>query len=146
MPEAEWQDSSHDIPGENNDIIDVCKPNLDEAISVEASIYLFGSHFNNGQGIHNVNMNKGSSKPWERDDSIYQDGGFILQFPGHWKANFIGFASEAVHTKDDESHAGSPIPQVATKSGPMSCTQNVQEKNSQRQKSNTPVMMLFTVQ
>jgi hypothetical protein len=29
---------------ENNDIIDVCKPNLDEAISLEATIYLYGSH------------------------------------------------------------------------------------------------------
>lgn len=101
----------HDIPGEKNDIIDALKSILDQAISREATIYLYGSHFNDGKGIHNVHMNQGSPRRWEKDNGIFQDGGFILQFKDHWKAVFIGFASQAVHTKDGPPCAGHPIPQ-----------------------------------
>ncbi|KFY68682.1 hypothetical protein V496_00895 [Pseudogymnoascus sp. VKM F-4515 (FW-2607)] len=105
----------HDIPGEDNDILDVLRPLLDQAISNEATIYVYGSHFNDGKGIHNVHMNQGSPRRWERDNGIYQDGGFILQFKDHWEAVFIGFASQAVHTKDNPPRAGNPIPQNSYK-------------------------------
>ncbi|EHK22367.1 uncharacterized protein TRIVIDRAFT_221647 [Trichoderma virens Gv29-8] len=101
----------HDIPEENNDIIDVLEPIIKEAISSKATIYLYGSRFSDGntgkKGIHNVHMNQGNSKKYARDNGVYQDGGFFIQFKNHWKAIFLGFASQAVHTNDDD---GSPIP------------------------------------
>ncbi len=57
-----------------------------------------------------MHMNQGSPPPWTRDNGVRQDGGFILQFEDHWKGVFIGFASQAVHTKDDPPNEGSPIP------------------------------------
>ncbi|PON26715.1 hypothetical protein TGAM01_v204216 [Trichoderma gamsii] len=98
----------HDIPGENNDILDVLKPILTEAISHGATIYLYGSHFDNGEGIHNVHMNQGSPGHFKKDNGVYQDGGFFLQFRDHWKGIFLGFASQAVHTDDD---TGNPVQQ-----------------------------------
>jgi uncharacterized protein YukJ len=101
----------HDIPEENNDMIDVLKPVMEEAISQKATIYLYGSHFsNNGQGIHNVHMNQGSPRKFQKDNGIHQDGGFILQFENHWKAIFLGFASQAAHTSDDPPYPGDPVP------------------------------------
>ncbi|PNP41722.1 hypothetical protein TGAMA5MH_06315 [Trichoderma gamsii] len=104
----------HDIPGKNNDIIDVLKPLTDEAISREATIYLYGSRFGNGgrrEGIHNVHMNQGSGGRFMNDNGTYQDGGIFLQFEDHWKAIFLAFASQAVHTKDDPPGEGNPIPE-----------------------------------
>ncbi|KAJ6439233.1 spectrin repeat domain-containing protein [Purpureocillium lavendulum] len=105
----------HDIPGEKNDIIDALTPVLNAAISREATIYLYGSHFDDGKGIHNVHMNQGSPRRWAKDNGVMQDGGFILQFNDHWEAIFIGFASQAVHTKDDPPGEGNPIPPVGYK-------------------------------
>lgn len=44
----------HNVPGENNDIIDFISPVLDQAIARKAVIYLFGEQFPNG--IHDVHM------------------------------------------------------------------------------------------
>jgi uncharacterized protein YukJ len=100
----------HDIPGANNDIIDVLKPILDRAIGNGATIFLYGSRFGDGKGIHNVHMNQGNPQQWAHDNGVYQDGGFILQFENHWEAGFIGFASQAVHTVDNGSRSGQPTP------------------------------------
>jgi uncharacterized protein YukJ len=105
----------HDIPGESNDIIDALRPVLDKAISGKANIYLYGSQFDEGNGIHNVHMNQGSPRRWQRDNGIFQDGGFFLQFTDHWEAVFIGFASQAIHTEDGLLHAGNPIPNTGYK-------------------------------
>jgi uncharacterized protein YukJ len=100
----------HDIEGEDNDILDVLKPILDRAISKKADIYLYGAHFDNGKGIHNVHMNQGNPEAYEKDNGVFQDGGFVLDFHGHWEAVFIGFASQANHTEDGPSNAGFPKP------------------------------------
>ncbi|ORX94140.1 hypothetical protein BCR34DRAFT_580158 [Clohesyomyces aquaticus] len=101
----------HDVPGENNDILDVLRPVIDEAIEKNAAIYIYGSHFNDGKGIHNVHMNQGSPRRWSRDNGVYHDGGLIIQFSDHWEAVFIGFASQAVHTEDGPGkRAGQPTP------------------------------------
>ncbi|RFU81541.1 yukj [Trichoderma arundinaceum] len=105
----------HDIPGENNDIIDVLKPIIDEGISRKATIYLYGSRFDDGKGIHNVHMNQGSPRKFQKDNGVRQDGGFFLQFEDDWKAIFLGFASQAVHTKDGPPNPGDPIPQCGYK-------------------------------
>ncbi|KFZ20422.1 hypothetical protein V501_00150 [Pseudogymnoascus sp. VKM F-4519 (FW-2642)] len=100
----------HDIEKEDNDILDALKPILDRAISNEATIYLYGSQFDAGKGIHNVHMNQGNKKPFIKDNGVFQDGGFLLQFNDHWEAVFIGFASQATRTEDGPVNPGFPIP------------------------------------
>ena len=100
----------HDIPGEDNDILDKLIPIVDQAISKKATIYIFGSKFGDGKGIHNVHMNQGSPKRWAKDNGVYHDGCLIIQFADHWVGVFIGFASQAVHTRDSGAEAGQPIP------------------------------------
>jgi len=101
----------HDVDGPNNDIIDQLKPILDRAIAHKATVYIYGSAFDNGKGIHNVHMNQGNSGKWLKDNGVLQDGGVIIQFADHWEAVFIGFASQAVHTTDGVGkEAGNPTP------------------------------------
>jgi uncharacterized protein YukJ len=118
----------HNVPGQNNDIIDVLKPVITDAISRDATIYLYGSYFHNSgngsrghhgshfqneeEGIHNVHMNQGSPRRHLAENGVHQDGGFFLQFEDHWKAIFLGFASQAIHTDDDN---GNPTPQSGYK-------------------------------
>jgi len=109
----------HEIPGPNNDILDQLKPILDRAIAASSGsntvyIYIFGSEFGDGKGIHNVHMNQGNPARWSRDNGVFQDGGLLIQYPdGHWEGVFIGFASQAVHTEDGPGgDAGQPIPRT----------------------------------
>ncbi|KIW31195.1 uncharacterized protein PV07_02863 [Cladophialophora immunda] len=89
--------------GPDNDILDQLRPILDEAISNEAEIYLYGSSF--GSGIHDVHMNQGSVG---FDNGVRQDGAFFLQFPDlHWEAVFLAFASQQIPTDDRN---GQPTP------------------------------------
>jgi uncharacterized protein YukJ len=99
-----------DVPGPDNDILDELKPIFDRAIAEEATVYIYGSHFDGGKGIHDVHMNQGNAQRWAGDNGVYQDGAVILQFDDHWEAVFIGFASQAVHTEDGPDNAGQPIP------------------------------------
>ncbi|KAF5971304.1 hypothetical protein FBULB1_9319 [Fusarium bulbicola] len=100
----------HDVDGADNDILDQLRPIIDRAISAKAAVYIYGSEFNDGKGIHNVHMNQGNSGRWLKDNGVFQDGGLIFQFEDHWEAVFIGFASQAVHTEDGPKRAGYPLP------------------------------------
>ncbi|KAH7187344.1 hypothetical protein DER44DRAFT_853852 [Fusarium oxysporum] len=100
----------HDVDGADNDILDQLKPILDRAISAKATVYIYGSEFSSGKGIHNVHMNQGNSGRWLKDNGVFQDGALIFQFEDHWEAVFIGFASQAAHTRDGPERAGYPLP------------------------------------
>lgn len=100
----------HDVPGPDNDILDELKPILDRAISGNATVYIYGSSFGDGKGIHDVHMNQGSPRRWARDNGVFQDGALIIQFADHWEAIFIAFASQAIHTEDGPTNAGQPLP------------------------------------
>ncbi|GKZ39979.1 hypothetical protein AbraIFM66950_001795 [Aspergillus brasiliensis] len=95
----------HDIPGTNNDIIDVLEPEVKKAIQQKATIYLFGSMFNTKNGIHDIHMNQGNIPHFVKDDGVFQDGGLIIQYNDHWTGVFLAFASQAVHTDDNNGHA-----------------------------------------
>ncbi|KAJ5974163.1 hypothetical protein N7481_011373 [Penicillium waksmanii] len=85
----------HDIPGENNDILDKMEPILQKAIDNSATSYIFGSSF--GSGIHDVHMNQGSLPRF--DNGIYEDGALLFQYgDGHWEAVFLAFASQRIPT------------------------------------------------
>ncbi|KAJ6075691.1 hypothetical protein N7499_007672 [Penicillium canescens] len=96
----------HDVPGSNNDIIDVLEPEVKQAIDDNADIYLFGEPFSDRKGIHNVHMNQGNVERFANDDGVFQDGGLLINYPrsGRWVGVFLGFASQAVHT-DNHGHA-----------------------------------------
>jgi uncharacterized protein YukJ len=100
----------HDIPGQNNDIIDVLEPEVRKAINEEAKIYLFGSMFNTNNGIHNVHMNQGNVKKFKEDDGVYQDGGLLIQYGDHWTGVFLAFASKGINTHDTNGHVISDDP------------------------------------
>ncbi|KAL2840302.1 hypothetical protein BJY01DRAFT_250083 [Aspergillus pseudoustus] len=91
----------HDIPGPNNDLIDVLEPEIKEAIRRHAKIYIFGSMFNTKNGIHNVHMNQGNIENFTKDDGVYQDGGLLIEYDDHWTGVFLAFASQATKTDDD---------------------------------------------
>ncbi|PYI18982.1 O-methyltransferase [Aspergillus violaceofuscus CBS 115571] len=95
----------HDIPGANNDLIDVLKPEVKKAIQAEATIFVFGSMFNTRNGIHNVHMNQGNIEDFEQDDGVFQDGGLLIKYHDHWTGVFLAFASQAVRTDDTDGHA-----------------------------------------
>lgn len=97
----------HDVPGSNNDMIDVLEPELKQAIDSKADIYLFGEPFSDRKGIHNVHMNQGNVDRFANDDGVFQDGGLLINYPlsGRWVGVFIGFASQAVHTDNNTGHA-----------------------------------------
>ncbi|KAI8662093.1 LTD domain-containing protein [Fusarium sp. Ph1] len=83
----------HDVDGPDNDILDQLKPILDRTISADATVYIYGSDFSDGRGIHN-------------------DGALIFKFEDHWEAVFLAFASQAVHTEDGPNDAGQPLPRT----------------------------------
>ncbi|KAF5637613.1 zinc finger rsv1 [Fusarium tjaetaba] len=85
----------HDVNGADNDILNQLRPIIDRAISAQATVYIYGSEFNDGKVIHNVHMKQGNSGRWLKDNSAFQDGGLIFQFEDHREAVFIGFASQA---------------------------------------------------
>jgi uncharacterized protein YukJ len=93
----------YDEDGPDNDILDQLQPILDDAISQQADIYLYGSRFNTGDGIHDVHMNQGSpGRRFRRDNGVNTDGGILFRFPdGHWEAVFLAFASQQVPTDDN---------------------------------------------
>ncbi|PYI02935.1 hypothetical protein BO78DRAFT_350734 [Aspergillus sclerotiicarbonarius CBS 121057] len=97
----------HDVQGPNNDMIDVLEPRMQWAIEQHADVYLFGSRFNFGNGIHNIHMNQGNIPSFQHDDGVWQDGGMIFHSPreGKWVGVFLAFASQAAHTDDEEGHA-----------------------------------------
>ncbi|KAF7524256.1 hypothetical protein PCG10_005949 [Penicillium crustosum] len=94
----------HDIPGTNNDIIDVLEPEITKAIEKKATIYLFGSKFDTNNGIHEVHMNQGNIGNFTHSDGVFQDGGLLIQYEDHWTGIFIAFASQAIHTDDNTGH------------------------------------------
>ncbi|RAL14495.1 YukJ family protein, partial [Aspergillus homomorphus CBS 101889] len=89
----------HDIPGNDNDMLDELEPILKDAIHRRATAYVFGSAFggSGGCGIHDVHMNQGSRKTYE--DAVHKDGGMVFRFEdGRWEAVFLAFASQVVPT------------------------------------------------
>ncbi|KAL5003051.1 hypothetical protein BDV10DRAFT_201043 [Aspergillus recurvatus] len=101
----------HDIPGPNNDIIDVLEPRIKTAIGQGATVHIFGERYDSQDGMRNVHMNQGNITMFSGDDGVFQDGALVLYFPeSHtWHGIFLAFASQAVHTGDGSGHAISPV-------------------------------------
>ncbi|KAF7164520.1 hypothetical protein CNMCM5623_009017 [Aspergillus felis] len=99
----------HDIEGPNNDMIDMLEPEIRQAIDQDSEVYLFGSRFSSGDGIHDVHMNQGNNKHFRKDDGIFQDGALLIHFKdsSRWVGVFLGFASQSAHTDENGHTIGS---------------------------------------
>lgn len=93
------------LPGLDNDLSDIVESLARRAIDdPDTRIFIFGEPF--PDGIHDVHMNQGNVKRFERDDGVWQDGGMMIHSPGldRWSAVFLAFQSQAVHTNDQSGH------------------------------------------
>ena len=97
----------HDIPGRENDLLDLIMPVLQRAVSVNAKLFLFGEPYDDDLGIHNIHMNQGSAGRFARYNGVWQDGAVIIQDPNlnHHIALFLAFGSQAIHTDEDGGDA-----------------------------------------
>lgn len=91
----------HDVVGDNNDIIDKVTPVLQRAThSPNATVYIFGSQYEELDGIHKIHMNQGSLP--QHANGFKQDGAMFFHFPhdDHWEAIFLAFASQIIPTDE----------------------------------------------
>lgn len=97
----------HDIPGAENDLLDLMMPILQTASSKQSKIYLFGEPYSNKKGIHDIHMNQGSAGQFARYNGVWQDGGLIIEDADtkRYIALFLAFGSQAVHTDDTTGNA-----------------------------------------
>ncbi|MET0764479.1 MAG: DUF2278 family protein [Blastococcus sp.] len=107
-------------PGPDNDLADKLHHFVDRAAAdPDARLYAFGQRwgpepdtpdkifdFSPGNGVHDIHMNQGNSRQFQRDDGVWQDGGLVIHFPAtdQWVAVFLAFQSQAWHTDDRTGH------------------------------------------
>jgi len=99
----------HDVPGVENDLLDMIMPTLQRAVAKQSRLYLFGEPYSDNKGIHDVHMNQGSAGRFRQYNGVWQDGGLIIEDAGTGRhvAIFLAFGSQAAHT--DETY-GHPLP------------------------------------
>lgn len=69
-------------------------------------VFIFGEHYTNGLGVHDVHMNQGdpSGSAWYASNGIWQDGGVVIQRPDDsFVAWLVRFNSQSLDT-DDNGH------------------------------------------
>jgi uncharacterized protein YukJ len=109
-----------DVSGPDNDLADVLDHYVRRAVEdSEARVYVFGERFGPepavkdkvfgflpGNGVHDIHMNQGNSRKFQRDDGVWQDGGMLLHFPAQsrWVGVFLAFQSQSWHTDDVTGH------------------------------------------
>jgi uncharacterized protein YukJ len=94
------------LPGIENDLSDIVESLAVRAIEdAQTRIFVFGELF--PDGIHNIHMNQGNIRNFQRDDGIWQDGGLIIHSagPDRWSAVFLAFQSQAINTNEWTGHA-----------------------------------------
>ena len=118
------------VPGFDNDLNEKIDRVMQRAMADEnAVVYAFGERwgpepatkdkyfgFLPGNGIHDIHMNQGNSRPVRADDGVYQDGGLLVHFPDQqeWVAVFLKFQSQGWHTDDRTGHPiAAPAPPPA---------------------------------
>ena len=108
--------------GPDNDLNDKIQYHFEQAIDRDANIYAFGQRwgpeekpdqyfgFYPGNGIHDIHMNQGNTRRWEKDNGVWQGGGILIHFEqeNRWVAIFLAFQSQSWCTDDH----GNPIKPV----------------------------------
>ena len=97
----------HDVPGSENDLLDLIMPILRIACTKQSKIYLFGEAYSDMKGIHNVHMNQGNAGQFGQYNGVWQDGGLIIEDAdiGRHIGLFLAFGSQAVHTDETTGSA-----------------------------------------
>lgn len=97
----------HDVPGSENDLLDLIMPILQTACAKQSKIFLFGEAYSDMKGIHDVHMNQGSAGRFDQYNGVWQDGGLIIEdaYSGRHIGLFLAFGSQAVHTDETTGHA-----------------------------------------
>ncbi|MCY7980435.1 YukJ family protein [Bacillus inaquosorum] len=86
----------HTAP-ERNDLYEFLEEHTLKAINNNATIYVYGSKFPRGMGMHNVHMNQGNDPDGDHGDEngTWNDGGILIQFENHWVAIFLAFQTQS---------------------------------------------------
>ena len=91
-----------DKSGDINDLSEFLRMHIGEkARSKKTTIYVFGGHYSDEKGIHEVHMNQGSIGEFACSNGVYQDGCILLEYlDGHWEGIFLAFQSQSWDTND----------------------------------------------
>ncbi|MCW2308144.1 DUF2278 family protein [Rhodobium gokarnense] len=97
----------HDIPGRENDLLDLMLPTLRQAAEKKSKVFLFGEPYSGNDGIHDVHMNQGNARSFEKYNGVWQDGGLIIEDTDNDRhiAIWLAFGSQAVHTDEKTGNA-----------------------------------------
>jgi uncharacterized protein YukJ len=121
----------HNGPDANDDLQDVLVVYLQQLQVQDGELFVFGERFpapgqasnprpidhefHTVQGVHNIHMNQGNSKPgpFAGDNGVFQDGGLILKFPTRYVGLFLRFQTQWLptdNTTGDRLPGAEPIP------------------------------------
>jgi uncharacterized protein YukJ len=112
---GDWLDSDVLDGGDGKQPVAALKPLLEKAFNNQNGVYVFGRFYRDGNGIHDVHMNQGSSGRYihrpgnDRNDhnDIWQDGALMIDFgEGNWFAYFSAFTNQTIPTDE----FGNPLP------------------------------------
>jgi uncharacterized protein YukJ len=112
---GDWLDSDVLDGSTDRQPVAALKPLLERAFESRNDVYVFGRFYRDGNGIHDVHMNQGSSGRYihqegnDRNDhnDIWQDGALMIDAgAGGWVAYFAAFTNQAIPTDG----LGNPLP------------------------------------
>lgn len=123
-PREKFRPLPFSLPGSDNDLNDKLEALVARALASEtARAYAFGASwgiaspqpgrdalfgFRPQRGIHDIHMNQGNSGKWKADNGVWQDGGLLFDFDGHWVAILLKFQTQPWHSDD---RTGDPLPE-----------------------------------
>ena len=116
---GKWRDSDVMDGSDATEPAATLKRLLSKARSDDLDVYVFGRFYSEGNGIHDVHLNQGSTKSFIHrpgDDSndhndIWQDGAVMVNIgEPEWAAYFSAFNQQLVPTDE----LGNPLPGSAT--------------------------------
>lgn len=118
--EKDLQTMPHTMSGPDNDLNDKLENYISKAIREKATtdIYAFGERwgpenkrdryfgFKEGNGIHDIHMNQGSTGQFKKFNGAWQDGGLIIHYAKENKfvAIFLAFQSQCFQTNELTGH------------------------------------------
>ncbi|HWL35597.1 MAG TPA: DUF2278 family protein [Frankiaceae bacterium] len=85
---------------------DAALTSLEQSLVGCRRVYIFGEHYKNGLGVHDVHMNQGdpAGSQWWASNGIWQDGGVVVQrADGTLAAWLVKFNSQSLNT-DSQGH------------------------------------------
>lgn len=85
---------------------DAALTSLEQALAGSQRVYIFGQHYDNGLGVHDVHMNQGdpAGSQWWASNGPWQDGGVVLErADGTLAAWLVKFNSQSLST-DSQGH------------------------------------------